>query len=458
MSNMKLYFIILFDFLMAIIIFTANNYLNLLPEHLSWVSLFVSVCIIISFFPIKKGEGVTLTFIIIYIITTFGRAVLQYNFDYKPSTSYYNSFAAYTKNEISSALLLGVYSLIFLHLGMMLKRLRKKTLNLNQPVFKYNNYQIKALNMTGLILIMIGILPAIIEFYYKFTGRHLPGQDFNTIISSLSGLMLPSFIIFLITTKSKWFYYIGLLYYFPQLLWGQRGDPILNIVILTFVYYKYINTRKLKVLSKLAYLIGGVLTLNLFVVIKELRKFPTSVWIKDLPQVFIDTLFKSNPIFEIIYEVGVALTPVAATIKLVPEIIPVQYGKTIIYSIFTAIPDYFGIRPEIMSEYGNVSTLIATYVGSAFGGSMLQDFFINFMWFTPVLMIVIGYLVQAYSFKLNSEQRITKIVFYCVLLSPLFWWPRSSLGYMFRYIVTTTCLPIIIYLFFKSYFLKREVK
>lgn len=459
MRRVKLLIFIVIDLLIFLLLLLFNGYFKYTPEQMSWIALIVSVYILISFLPLNKGFGVIFLFHIIYIIAVFGRTILQFCFNYIPSTSYFDSLKAYSSEILSKAILLGINSLIFLHLGVLLKSLfYKKSRYFEKTIYKSNIHEINALKITGVAIFMLAFFPAIFEFYLKFAGKSIPSQDLNTLIGMFSSLMLPSLILLMVTSKNKWFFRIGVCYYFLQIFWGGRGEPILSIVVLTYIYYKYINKHKLTFRTRIMYVLVSILILNLFVVIKELRKYHFTVWITDLHIIYTNILFNSNPILEIVYEIGVALSPIAATIQLVPERIPVQYGKTFIYSLLTAFPDFLSIRSETINKFGNVPSLIASYAGASFGGSMLQDFFINFMWLTPLLMLLVGYLLQTYSYKLAFEKSIPKVIFYSLLLSPILWWPRSSLGFMFRYVFITLGLPLLLYQFFMSFYLKNQKK
>ncbi|MDN6842691.1 MAG: O-antigen polysaccharide polymerase Wzy, partial [Staphylococcus equorum] len=196
--------------------------------------------------------------------------------------------------------------------------------------------------------------------------------------------------------------------------------------------------------------------LNLFNIIKEMRKLPANIWLNDLPSLFVDSFVNSNPILEVVYEIGIALAPTAAAIEYVPSLINVQYGKTILYSITTAVPDVFNIRPQVMSIYGNVGSLLSTQADSQFGASILQDFFVNFMWATPFFMLIVGFLVKKFSRKLAYEGDFVKLVFYSSLIYPVLWWPRSSLSYILRYFFTAVVIPMLLYYFLKKIYYQRE--
>lgn len=456
---MKNILLIIIDILFFVFFIMINTLINLSNVNFSLLSLILVVYIILSLLPIKKGDGFVLSFLLLYCIFIFGRAILQYVFNYVPSTDIFDSFNMFTSEQINQALLLGGLSLLGLHLGVLLKKLNFNSINEKTKNIDDNN-RIKeinfiALNMTGWLIFGIAIIPAILNYVSNFSNQNSIDTNSTTLLNMLAGLMLPFFIILMINKRKNWTFYLGVIYLFPQFFWGGRGRPVLQLAILFYIYVRFIRKEKFKISSVLLLGSIGIFLLNLFVVIKENRSLPLNSWIENFFPIYLETLKESNALFEVIYEIGVALAPTAAVIKFVPELIPIQYGKTIIYSIFTAVPDILGIRPTVMDRYGNIPNLISLYAGSSFGGSILQDFFVNFMWFTPVVMIIVGFILAKYSHKLSFEQNPSKVVFLCILIYPVLWWPRSSLGFMFRNVFVTSALPFSIYIYFKTYLIRR---
>lgn len=440
--------------ILLLIYMSSNDKLTII--NLNKIALIAFIQIMFSFIPFKKQDVISISFMLIYFIVIFGRSILQYNVNYTPSSSYFDSFSAFSELYLSKALALGVYSLACLNIGVTIKKMNIK---IKRKILSDNNYDheidYKVLKTSNYFIFLIAIVPAIINYYNNFIGISVVG-DTNTILELLSGLMLPFFVILMITKKEKWTFVMAVLYYFPQLFWGGRGRPIIQLAIIFFIFVRFIFKRKIKTRHKLLAFVGGSLILNLFIVIKEFRGQQLSAWIFNFPTIYLETFSESNPILEVIYEMGVGLAPTAAAIKYVPDFIPIQYGKTIIYSITTAIPDLLGIRPVFMSTYGNIPNLISSLEGASFGGSILQDFFVNFMWFTPLIMIIVGYLIQNYSTKMLNETRLSKNLIYYSLMYPILWWPRSSIGFIFRYIAVTLIVPLLLYLFFASYYGKYK--
>lgn len=446
------FLIVIVDLIIISLVFFSSKSLDMTIEKVSFISLLVSLFILFIQLPIKKGEGFIYAFFCVYIVCIFGRGILKYTFGFTPSTWYFDILQFYSDREIIQAFLLGIYSLLTLHIGLMFCRL---FLQNRIEVKEANKKDIKILQVTAWVIFSIAIIPAIITYSSEFLGASNITNDVGTLIGMASSLMLPFFIIILTTYKSRMAFVVGIFYYFPQLLWGGRGEPILSIGILVFLYYKFVNNKKIRVLKLTLFSLLAIAILNLFVVIKEVRGLSFSQWIDELPTLYLDKLLNSNPVLEIVYEIGVALAPTAATIRLVPEYISVQFGTTILYSLTTAIPDLLGLRPAFMSEYGNVPNLISQKSGSSFGGSILQDFFINFMWLTPVIMVLIGILIARYSNLISLEVNLVKISFYIILFYPILWWPRSSLGFLFRYSFITIVIPVVVYYLLKIFFNRK---
>lgn len=447
-------FIIIFDLLIITVLFYLNNIKQFSVSEMSFIALIVSLYILLIQLPLKKGEGFIYSFYFVYIACLFSRAILENVFSYSPSSWFFDSFQFYSDIELVKAILLGIYSLVALHMGMLINRIVRS----NKKVYVETIVQnVNTLKTTGWIIFVIAIIPSLINYKNQFLSFNSESinQNTETLIGMLSSLMLPFFIIMITTYKTKIPFLFGLLYYFPQLLWGGRGEPILSITILMFLYYKYVGDfKRVKIIF---YGIASFATLNLFAVIKEVRSLPIGEWINKLPNLYIEKLMTSNPVFEVLYEVGVALAPTAAAIKLIPEDLSIQYGKTIIYSISTAIPDIFNIRPEVMSMYGNVPNLISNISGASFGGSILQDFYLNFMWVTPIVMVFVGIMLAKYSNYIKEEKDIVKISFYIILMFPILWWPRSSIGFLFRSAFVTASIPLFIYLLLKMSAKKKGI-
>lgn len=456
MNRVLSLFISIIDIILFLLLLLMIYNVDLGLAGISLIAIIISIYIIVSIKFSVNNSVITLIFLIVYAVSIFGRAFLQYKLSYIPTTSSFDSLRMFSTQAIYQALVLGITSMLGIHVGILLTNYNKTNLREKRNISDTaNNKYIFSIKMTAKLLLLISIVPAIIIFISEFIGIALPG-GLSTTLKMMEGWLLIYFIINIVVNKSANHFWLGLFYYFPQLLWGARGEPIIYVVILYYLYNRFINKKTISFIKGIILAIVTVLILNLFVVIKDYRNIELSQWFANIPQIYFDTLVNSNPILEIIYEVGVALAPTVAAIQITPEILPVQFGKTFLYSIFTAIPDFLRIRPGFMTELGNMPAFISNYYGAAFGGSILQDFYVNFMWLSPLIMVVVGFLIQKFSEKISIETNEVKIVFLSVFLYPLFWWPRSSIGFFFRNIFVTVFIPLLVYLLCLEFYKKLE--
>ena len=405
----------------------------------------VSLYIIVSMFLSRKDKGiVSFVFSIIYHACAFGRVSLVYLFKYK-SEYYFDTFNrfAFTEKELSTAVYLCTLCFIGVFCGTLISiKSRGDTLK------DYDYLNRKSLLFTANILGVITVLPSILDFINEFSKKYTNGSLFTgnvaTSIGILSDMFCISIIIWVLLLNSNRIDYLFLVYFALQLVLGGRGKPICMIV--TILILRHIRYGKgLKKKNVILVCLGVFLGTALFATLARTRSRGWEYLSQNFLSVFIESLFSNNPLFEIEYELGVALAPLIGLMRYCPSVLNYQYGMAILYSFFCMIPDAFGIVPVRIKSLGNIATIITNVNSTSYGASIVQDFYFNFGMLAPVFIIPAGVFIRKVSDALRPGNKIktSTLVFLSALIYPILWWPRSSLGYFSRYIGTVILIPFI---------------
>lgn len=423
------------------------------------IASLVSIFIITWAVKSRKEIGiVAVIFVIVYYCCVFGRITLIYVFNYETDT-YFDSLYIFSEEALTKAVVFSTLCFIGIHIGMVIKRKKFEDTYTIACNYEKSENTIIALQNTKNIIFLITIIPVIVEYIMMFLSRTgyfiMESNNLLTAISILSNLFSIWLIIEIAVDKNKTAYYIGLFYYITTLFWGGRGKPILMIITLMMVYDKFIKKKEYTFFSKITLYAGAIGIATLFTAIFMIRDEGIFYIFKNLWATFTYILGNKNPILELIYEIGVAIGPITATMEHVPEYLDYQYGLTILSSILGMIPDPIGFFPYDIRWRMNIPIYFYGLYNTTWGGSILQDFYINFSYFSVFFLIFVGIFVVKISsylskYKINSNMSLPRYLFYASLIFPILWWPRSSLGFFARYFGTVCVIPLVIFLLFYS--------
>lgn len=434
----------------------------------------IYIYIILTSLIRKKTHGYFNTiFCIVYYIFLFGRVTLQYVFNYS-TDNYADVFARFNLISAYNAVVLALLFFIGIHAGMMLRkgnryRSKKKDNILKENEVYSDNSEIALIKTSNLVL-LVSTIPLIINYIWQFLIElniqsepvGMMGHLF-TLIGILADMFFICILIQLVLKKKHWVFYVSTVFYASMMTWGGRGKPALIILLLFIIYIKNVKPVKFNLINVLLGYIALSLTSSIFLTIQNLRVFGTSYLINNFFSGFIESITTTNPILEILYEVGVALSPLIQIMEIVPAYIDYQYGSTIIFSAMAGIPGLSKIIPESLSWQANVPAWISKITGTTYGGTMAVDFYINFGYFSIIAAVVIGWFINmisesAYNYEKSKSVTMGRYVFTIALMLPIIWWPRSSLMYFFGYVGRTWFIPLIIYKYYNKKYVSNRQK
>jgi hypothetical protein len=443
-------------FIMSILflLLKVNYVVNYSTKGLCLISLAVLVYILLSWrFCGRKLTNPVILFILFYFICIYGQVFIRFVFEIQLH-NFFDVLKTYSINEINDAITLSTLSMIGIVTGALLWNRKDKMVT-------YYKDNIKLVKYFAWFLLIISIAPA---FYYYINNLQNSLQGgysavysdvvfgYGSILRRIGNLLPLALMILMVVNRSKRILIVGVLFCGSQMFFGNRGLPMLEVLAFLLLYNFYINKINKKSILKI--LLSGYIVLYLFTVIRSFRDSALREWIFDLT-IWQSILIDKNPIIEVVYELGTAIAPTISAISLFPDVINFQYGLTFFCTFLLSIPDFFGIRPAYIKEFGNIATVIARQQGSAFGGSFVAEVFSNFGWLTPVFMVFVGYFIAAFSHWCFKEKTIIFNVLGWNLMVNLLWVVRNSTATFGNAFIYMFMLPVIIYLLIKTIFRAR---
>lgn len=237
---------------------------------------------------------------------------------------------------------------------------------------------------------------------------------------------------------------------FISMMSGRRGTKVAYLVIILYMYFKCVDRKKTNILLTLRNVFIGYTILVIIATFGDTRETGTFTLSNFL------SLFVKNFTYELIFdqfgEFGYAAYTLGATI----EYIPTQkygYGLNYIFSWLEILPNVGGYLTGFSDKMSFVLKLPSQYQ-QALGGSMLGELFYNFGYFSAVLAILLGYIINNISFRIDhaiKKDGISSVDLICILTAiPMMLWVRSVFNEFPRSIIW---FYLIIYIF-KSFFYK----
>jgi hypothetical protein len=433
------------------------NAVNYSTKGLCLVSLAVLVYILLSWrFCRRKLTNPVIWFIIFYFICIFGQVFIRFVFEIQLH-NFFDVLKTYSISEINDAIILSTLSMLGIATGALFFNRR-----INKDTYQKDNLNI--VKYFAWFLLIIAFIPG---FYYYLNdlqnvlqgGYKAVYSDasfgYGSILKRIGNLLPLSLMMLMVVNKSKNLFILGILFSGSQMLFGNRGLPILEVFTFLLLYNFYV--KKINRKNILQILLSSYIVLYLFTVIRSYRNISLRDWIFD-STVWHSILIEKNPIIEVVYELGTAIAPTISAINLFPDVINFQYGSTFFYTIISSVPDFFGIRPEHIEKFGNIITIIAEKQGSAFGGSFVAEVFSNFGWVTPVFMILGGYLIAAFAQWCFKDKTIVLNVLAWYLMVNLLWIIRNSTATFANAFTYAFIFPLVIYWLFKKVFVQKKAR
>lgn len=410
------------------------------------VCIIIALCIFIWIY-FERGFSIFNIFVFTFIVCIFSKPISVYLLE---KNQYNYLLDLFTRDEIKKTILLSVLCFISLFIGASLSK--KDALDISYKN-KSNDYYL--LKHVAWILFIISFPASIYNFIRDITLALEGGYSLvyttdknliQLIITVLSNYLYISLILLLLLYKKKRIFIIAVIYYGLQIFIGNRGIPIIRVIVLLFIYNKYIQqfNKKQVFLS----IIGGYIAFVLFDMIAIMRSLPLSYMIKNIGNIFLDSM-QNNPILNILNEVGTAFIPTVGGLHIAESYEKCYFGMTYIYTIINAIP--LLPVPNYITILGDTANYIASFYGIAFGGSVIGEAFINFKYITPIFIGIMGFVINNISNKFNTTDSKWKIAIMAVISTEIVWLVRNSTLVLISSIINSLVIPIIIYYVVKSF-------
>ena len=404
----------------------------------SYISLFVWLfCVITCLINKTAFNNLYFLYLIMYGIFIFGYIICKYVIGYVDNSAFdLNEYV--TIDYLAKGSVLSIYCLLGMHIGYLLKIIRSKN-NIEDKILDNTDNRIrydimKKLAIIFLIFSVPFVLTSTIDDFrlasiYGYQGVY---SNQKVGLASISSKIEPFFYIGLLMLigsykneekKAKKVLIFIILYNFILMFLGSRGLNILRILVALVFYHYKIKKFKLKNFI----VIGAVcMIILLFIpIIKSFRKYGLKEWLPNINEIIEETM-EDNILLNSISEMGGAIFPTASSIEYVDINGEYKYGTTYLYGFATLIPN-FGTTEHSALSKSDTQAMVSKYFGLSFGGSVVQEAYINFGWFSWIFMIILGYIITGISDRfINSKDPIVYPLF-CVFMVNFLWTIRNNI-------------------------------
>lgn len=425
---------------------------------LSLIQLFMNVMTIVNLE--KKFFSLTTLFLIFSFVTHLGILII---FGFKIDIALpWDPLISITPNVFKEACYFTVICHAFLTFGMCLVlSKRKKCINSEQQKDKieHEKRELYLAKKVGITLFILGICPMLYidinRIMLYMNGNYVSTYEvgvngFVIIIARMAeiGAMLLLIGNHKNKKKSQFIIFLILVYQSLILYTGNRGRPVMYILVIFFIYYNFIKGIKFKEFINIAivlYFVGFLLTF-----IGQVRMLSI-----DNVNALLDVFGKSFlefSIFKILAEFGVTIITLGYSLVFFPSLIPFQIGTNYLASFLTIFPNINGILFPIVNKTIYIYNWPSN-VRVNLGGSYLGELYYSFGSFSFIFAIFIGMMVAFVSNQINkyiAEKKYVKLSIYLILFINLLWWIRNYFGDMVRECVWISLIIIILYKIFNN--------
>ena len=140
-------------------------------------------------------------------------------------------------------------------------------------------------------------------------------------------------------------------------------------------------------------------------------------WIGDTRNLVTENIVKSNPVIELLHEMGVAIYPTTYAIDTIPDKIPFKKGKTYLLSLLSVVMINTSESQGSLAYKMNVAQQIGDIAEIPFGGSYIQEAYANFGWLSPIFMFFLGMGLEVINKKILCSNRTIEIVLIAYFLN-----------------------------------------
>lgn len=158
----------------------------------------------------------------------------------------------------------------------------------------------------------------------------------------------------------------------------------------------------------------------------------------------------NSPALKGISTQGETVRTVAHTIDLVPSSKPFEWGASYCTAALAVFPN-IGWRQHPAAQHGSLSTwLVKTVepgiaaVGGGLGYSYIAEAYINFGWFGPLVVCLVGFAMVRWLSGLGFSNRVEKAAAFAVILPVVLTFSRSESYDLFRPLVWHGLVPFML--------------
>lgn len=402
-----------------------------------------------------------IAFIVCLYIFSFGQSLL-YPFDLVGSRDLVG-FRGITIEKVFRGQIITLIFLAFFHIGALLKG---KSKNLGELYTNIVNKQNNRLKQIAWFVLIISIYPyyneiitnAIISLTRGYVAIY--GQELKTGIGNASGILadyfIPALIVLYIAYRDKrrWRLFILGVFIFNGiilLVTGGRSDAVIMVAML-LILHNYL----VKAFTKKGIMIIAGCCFGLLIILATIGRVRGDEHrtLQEIAQTETD----DNAAVEVISEMGWSMFCLIQTEGIVPENENFRFGSTYALSFTSIIPnlEFWEIHPA--KEGANMSDWLTDKLNMGYGTgfSMCAEAYINFGYFGALMMMLLGYIINAFFGNLAFAIKTKNIAFIAFILIT-FWFslkmPRNSFIGIVRG-VFYYALPI--YWYSRGYIIKRR--
>lgn len=445
-----------FNILLIAITFSMDSILNL-DKWLLYFSIISVIQLLMTIVLLKVLKEHIISFSVIFIVLSylfhFGQIILM---GFKVEIEFIRNILAYVAVEdFKDASLFSFYVQIMLSLGVITLMTIKKNPELllkRKKDFEITK-QLNILNKIGIIFIAVGFFPKIYidltEISLFYTEGYLATYDTGVdgYLYLVSKFMNIGIYLVIIANHKKEKLAMCILfmaggYQFFSMLSGGRGESILNIIVLLFLYFKFFGNINFKKMS--IYFLVGYLILLVLNVIREIRLL-NNISSNDIILIVKDTSLL-QPIFETLNEFGSTFFTVCLTVMYGKSFIDISWGENYIVTALMLLP-VLGSSEGIMTSAVYLYNLPIN-TNLYLGGSYIGELYYSFGNMGIVFAFLIGIIIGTISLKIKKffvEEEYLKLSILIVFVPKILWWIRDYFAFAVKEFVWSSLVIFILY-------------
>ena len=462
MINKKKFISIFINIILIIFVLILFFYNNISLKAITIIGFLINVYILKDYYSNSKTfKSAYFLFCFLSLPFLYGQIFTRYVLNYISKNTANLDFLV-TENSMIKSVFLIIFCQLFTNLGYnFYKDFRysrnklEKNINLEQEkkIYIFMGWSMFLITIIPTLLDYVNDLKLVIEYGYAGKLSYV-SYGYSSILSKMTPFFYYSIMILIAGYKdnkkiSNLIFLCSVIFYGSQILFGNRGIPLLSVICLMFYYNYYIKKFNFK---KLVLVFVIVLLLIPFLnALKSNRRYALSMWIYNAGNIIKDNYVDNNPLLELCYEMGNTIYPISYTLNVIPNSINYKYGKNYLYSLASVVKfnkstsknNDFILKMDIAEEIGQKA-------GATFGGSYIQEAYANFGWLSIVFMFAFGIVLKKLDITLWNVKSYILIIMIIYILTSLLWTIRNTMTSIPRDVFWYTIPVYIFYLMMKK--------